>query len=206
MEITLDNFDDALPSIQSAIDGADYIAMDLEMTGIRHPKNEFSRLTELLPTVYRKNREVVKTFDVMQIGLCCVKKANPPSSAPPQQGNNVAKNGRPKAKNINAAAAFTCTPLNFYVLKRSIDRVQKNIVSLDIKERINPFSWPSVWGGSKNESAHFPVDAVSYQYSAIPARKKADKTQVVYVVNTTMFQKRIFYLAEMPPKMGFSPL
>eukprot|EP00392_Amoebophrya_sp_AT5.2_P000255 g255.t1 len=32
-------------------------------------------------------------------------------------------------------------------------------------------------------------DAVSYQYSAIPARKKADKTQVVYVVNTTMFQK-----------------
>ncbi|CAD7933902.1 unnamed protein product [Amoebophrya sp. A25] len=112
MDITSENFADSLPLLRERLDNAEFISLDLEMTGIRLP-NEARRpghlYTDLLPTLYQRYREVVLTFDIMQIGVCCF-------------GKNAEKKD---------SHNYDCDSFNFYVLRRAIENYQKPLVTLD---------------------------------------------------------------------------
>ncbi|CAD7969284.1 unnamed protein product [Amoebophrya sp. A120] len=126
MDVTLENFDQLLPVIEQEIEAADYISIDLEMTGIRNPSEKPSYFLDLPNILYKKNREIVNAFDIMQIGICCVKKQKHDTATGRTSG------GSPSSKNSrDNSPSYKLTPFNFYVLKRSIDRIQKTLVTLD---------------------------------------------------------------------------
>lgn len=69
MEVTRDNFKEALPSILQAVERADFVAIDAEFTGLR--RKETSRYCELdtIEERYLKAREAAKDFGMIQFGI-----------------------------------------------------------------------------------------------------------------------------------------
>jgi hypothetical protein len=71
MDIDRFNFWQTLPGVLEAISLSDYVAFDLEMTGISgHPADKALQHTE--STAYHAAAEVARTFQILQMGLTCL--------------------------------------------------------------------------------------------------------------------------------------
>mmetsp|Transcript_44435 Transcript_44435/g.105272 ORF Transcript_44435/g.105272 Transcript_44435/m.105272 type:complete len:640 (+) Transcript_44435:150-2069(+) len=74
MDVDEDNFEEALQCLENALEGAAFVAMDLEMTGIRlDSATEDTR--DLPEDRYVQQREVAARHGVVQIGLCIFEEA-----------------------------------------------------------------------------------------------------------------------------------
>lgn len=72
MDVVKDNFEELLPQITAAIDEADFIAMDAEMSGI----NSSNLKPNFLDTVeerYKRTAATVPDFLIIEFGLCMFK-------------------------------------------------------------------------------------------------------------------------------------
>ncbi|KAF4658333.1 hypothetical protein FOL47_008019 [Perkinsus chesapeaki] len=73
MDVDATNFDDALfKTVKAALNEADYIALDLEMTGIHDSAHQPSG-SDSTAVRYRKNRVAAKKYGVMQVGIAAFK-------------------------------------------------------------------------------------------------------------------------------------
>jgi poly(A)-specific ribonuclease len=71
MDINRFNFWHTLPAVLEAISLSDYVAFDLEMTGVTgHSSNKTPAYTKA--TAYRLAVEAATTFQILQIGLTCL--------------------------------------------------------------------------------------------------------------------------------------
>jgi hypothetical protein len=71
MDVTLKNFEELLPKVKEAIDLADFLSFDLELTGLHWDKDSQPTIMDELPTRYQKVRETASNFAIIQFGLCC---------------------------------------------------------------------------------------------------------------------------------------
>jgi uncharacterized protein YprB with RNaseH-like and TPR domain len=71
MNVTMKNFNDSLPLVKEAIEKADFLAFDLELTGLHWDKEAQPIIIDELPTRYQKVRETANNFAITQFGLCC---------------------------------------------------------------------------------------------------------------------------------------
>ena len=67
MEVDKDNFDEALQLLESALTTADFVAIDLEMTGIRLDGEEQYR--DLPEDRYLQQRSVASSYSIVQVGV-----------------------------------------------------------------------------------------------------------------------------------------
>ncbi|EER17562.1 conserved hypothetical protein [Perkinsus marinus ATCC 50983] len=73
MDVDATNFDDALfKTVKAALNDADYIAIDLEMTGIHDAAHQPSG-SDSTAVRYRKNRIAAKKYGIMQVGVAAFK-------------------------------------------------------------------------------------------------------------------------------------
>jgi hypothetical protein len=70
MDIDCFNFWQTLPVVVEAISLADYVAFDLEMTGISSPVSRLRDHSE--KAAYRQAIEAARTFQVLEFGLTCL--------------------------------------------------------------------------------------------------------------------------------------
>ncbi|KAK0722799.1 ribonuclease H-like domain-containing protein [Lasiosphaeria miniovina] len=70
MNVNRLNFWQVLPTALEAIADAEYVAFDLEMTGI-FTRRDHRVADPTLEDVYRQAREVAKTYQILQFGLTC---------------------------------------------------------------------------------------------------------------------------------------
>ena len=71
MDVTLKNFEEVLPKVKRAIELADFLSFDLELTGLHWDKESEPTIMDDLPTRYQKVRETASNFAIIQFGLCC---------------------------------------------------------------------------------------------------------------------------------------
>ncbi|GAB5592093.1 hypothetical protein Unana1_06993 [Umbelopsis nana] len=72
MEVLRSTFLEKLPEIKGAIEHADYIAIDTELTGLSRPSNSY-RPTDDLDARYEKVSQSSREFAIIQFGLACFK-------------------------------------------------------------------------------------------------------------------------------------
>merc|ERR1712072_537688 len=102
MNVTKDNFLEALPSFTQHLEEASFVAVDLEFTGITlsRDKNGQSRHIEKADTPKRRFdrvlRDIVQTYSIIQVGVCVF--AESPGGSP---------------------RGMVATPYNFYVFPTS---------------------------------------------------------------------------------------
>ncbi len=74
MDVTGNNFWRALPIMLDAISRADFLAFDLEFSGVVVNKAEAvsGRVQRSVEEAYEDARAVVGTFQLLQVGLTCV--------------------------------------------------------------------------------------------------------------------------------------
>eukprot|EP01061_Rhynchopus_euleeides_P003065 TRINITY_DN12358_c0_g1_i1.p1 TRINITY_DN12358_c0_g1~~TRINITY_DN12358_c0_g1_i1.p1 ORF type:complete len:597 (+),score=222.31 TRINITY_DN12358_c0_g1_i1:52-1842(+) len=97
MEVDATNFAEGLLQVQDALSECDFVAVDLEMTGISLPHTRIN-VGDLTESRYTKYRDIVSAFGIMQVGIACF------------------TSGASQAK-----APLTAKPFNFYVFPRSIE-------------------------------------------------------------------------------------
>ncbi|RUP47722.1 ribonuclease H-like domain-containing protein [Jimgerdemannia flammicorona] len=69
MEVLKDNFEEVLPIFTAAVENADFIAIDTELTGLNRP-TESQDFTDDTQTRYSKLRISASEFLVIQFGVC----------------------------------------------------------------------------------------------------------------------------------------
>jgi poly(A)-specific ribonuclease len=72
MDITQSNFWVNLPVVLDTIAGADFIAIDLEMTGVKRREDKILRRPSP-EDIYQQARRGAETFQVLQVGLTCAR-------------------------------------------------------------------------------------------------------------------------------------
>ncbi|CAM0142935.1 unnamed protein product [Umbelopsis sp. WA50703] len=72
MEVLRSTFLEKLPIVKRAIEDADYIAIDTELTGLNRPINGY-RATDDLAARYEKVSQSAREFLIIQFGLACFK-------------------------------------------------------------------------------------------------------------------------------------
>lgn len=73
MYVTADNYWSIRPTIMLIIASSDYIALDMEMTGIRVKDDPPNPGTLTMEQAYGRMRTAASTFQAVQIGLTCVR-------------------------------------------------------------------------------------------------------------------------------------
>lgn len=73
MEVTKDNFFEVLPQIQKSIAECDFMALDLEMTGLTSGKMERQKPWDSAQQRYLKIRDGAQVICPTQFGLCTFK-------------------------------------------------------------------------------------------------------------------------------------
>lgn len=76
MDVTADNFWTLLPTIMLIIASSDYIALDMEMTGISVKDDPPNPGTLTMEQAYGRVRTAASTFQAVQIGLTCARWAS----------------------------------------------------------------------------------------------------------------------------------
>jgi poly(A)-specific ribonuclease len=71
MDIRENNFWQTLPTVLWAISRAEYVSLDLEMTGVRI-KNSDRSSKPTMEMVYQQAKEAAATFNILQVGLTCL--------------------------------------------------------------------------------------------------------------------------------------
>lgn len=71
MDIKDENFWEMLPIILPAIAHASYVAIDLEMTGIKS-RNPMGAQRTTMDQTYADAKDVAESFQIVQFGLTCV--------------------------------------------------------------------------------------------------------------------------------------
>ncbi|KAI8900477.1 ribonuclease H-like domain-containing protein [Globomyces pollinis-pini] len=97
MEVTSDNFTALLPKIISDIQAADFVAIDLEFTGLGSAKETQSDMLDDIQERYRKLSQIAGHYLPVQVGVCVFKFIE-------------AKPG--------CAAFYEARPYNFYVIPK----------------------------------------------------------------------------------------
>ncbi|XP_042240261.1 poly(A)-specific ribonuclease PARN-like isoform X2 [Homarus americanus] len=69
MEVTKDNFKEVLPSVLSAIENADFVAVDAEFTGLRHHGTSKYCELDTPEERYAKSRAAAQSFGMIQFGV-----------------------------------------------------------------------------------------------------------------------------------------
>ena len=85
MDITRDNFVEKLPAILEQLGKADFIAFDLEMTGINNvDRSKGNRKDDLPGNRYMKMVDVATKYNIIQVGMSMftLKKGKSTNSAP----------------------------------------------------------------------------------------------------------------------------
>ncbi|TKW53453.1 Poly(A)-specific ribonuclease PARN, partial [Colletotrichum tanaceti] len=73
MEVNTENFWRQLPRILLSIAKSQFVAIDLEMTGITDKKNSKERLeTPTKQEIYESARNIASTFNVFELGITCI--------------------------------------------------------------------------------------------------------------------------------------
>jgi len=118
MNVDIDNFSAILPQCILDLQESDFLAIDLEMTGIFDSKNVI-KLQDSCDTAYKKMRNVVNKFGIIQVGVCCMKKqlcnGEVTSSI---NGSNFSSSSSPSSS--SPPIIYACKPYNFYVFPRPI--------------------------------------------------------------------------------------
>ncbi len=70
MEVNHENFWTVLPEILESISSAEYVSIDLEMTGIGH-KGHARTGKPSLEEIYAQAKSAAESFQVLQFGLTC---------------------------------------------------------------------------------------------------------------------------------------
>lgn len=73
MDVTADNFWEMLPNIMLIISCSDYIALDMEMTGIKIKDSLPRGAPPTMEQVYDRVRSAASTFQAVQIGMTCLR-------------------------------------------------------------------------------------------------------------------------------------
>jgi hypothetical protein len=71
MNVTVKNFNETFPKVKEAIDKADFLAFDLELTGLHWDKEAQPNVMDDISIRYQKVRETANNFAIIQFGLCC---------------------------------------------------------------------------------------------------------------------------------------
>ena len=66
MEVTRDNFEEALSKLESILPSAQFASLDLEFTGIKGKPETFS---DSLQERYSNMRHIATTFKIIQVGI-----------------------------------------------------------------------------------------------------------------------------------------
>ena len=74
MDVDVSNFRQRLPEIIQAIAAAEFVALDLEMTGVKVDSSQLPQKPQSASpqAVYNGAREVAQTFQIVQLGITCV--------------------------------------------------------------------------------------------------------------------------------------
>jgi hypothetical protein len=72
MDVTRNNFSEALPAFSAALSECNFVSIDLEMTGISHPKDHFHS-KEKVDDRFQSLRRTATMFAPIQIGVCTFK-------------------------------------------------------------------------------------------------------------------------------------
>lgn len=71
MEITSNNFWEALPKVFEAMAAANHVAIDLEMSGI-FTNATYPSTRPTIETIYAQAKEAAERFQIVQFGLTCL--------------------------------------------------------------------------------------------------------------------------------------
>lgn len=81
MDINQNNFWSTLPVVLKAIAEATFVAVDLEMTGIKSKQiTSLSVSSSSMEQVYHQAKNSAEAFQIIQIGLTCIHYNEPASS------------------------------------------------------------------------------------------------------------------------------
>lgn len=72
MDITAEDFWEKLPDVLAIIAGADYVALDLEMTGVR-VRDSLSTGEISVEQAYRRIRTTASTFSAIELGVTAIR-------------------------------------------------------------------------------------------------------------------------------------
>ncbi|KAJ2080453.1 hypothetical protein H4R24_003064 [Coemansia sp. RSA 988] len=70
MDVTKDNFEKALKEFEAAVTQSDFVAMDMEMTGLYETKELQPNRLDTLDERYAKLKRSVELYGVIQVGVC----------------------------------------------------------------------------------------------------------------------------------------
>lgn len=73
MDIDATNFWQTLPKVLEAISKADYVSVDLEMTGVRIKQLARPSTRPSLQQIYQEARDGAEAFQVLEVGLTCIR-------------------------------------------------------------------------------------------------------------------------------------
>jgi poly(A)-specific ribonuclease len=76
MDVTANNFWSLLPTTMLIIASSDYIALDMELTGISVKDDPPHPGTLTMEQAYGRMRTAASTFQAVQVGLTCVRWAS----------------------------------------------------------------------------------------------------------------------------------
>ncbi|KAJ1665478.1 hypothetical protein IW140_003198 [Coemansia sp. RSA 1813] len=70
MDVTRENFKNALSEFKRAIEACDFVAIDMEMTGLYESKEQQPHRLDTKDERYAKLKRSVETYGVIQVGIC----------------------------------------------------------------------------------------------------------------------------------------
>lgn len=76
-DITVNNFDELIDEILEDIRSATALSIDCEFSGICVKDKESPSLFDFTQDRYNKLSEVVKEFELVQVGVCCLEESSP---------------------------------------------------------------------------------------------------------------------------------
>eukprot|EP00762_Andalucia_godoyi_P004429 ANDGO_08243.mRNA.1 Poly(A)-specific ribonuclease PARN len=105
MDFTRENFSESIPLVKMLLAKAEYVAFDLEMTGISlNTRDNAENGADYPEQRYRKMRQVATTYSVIQFGICFFVR-NPSADG-------------------GSSLAYTATPLNFWAYPEQISEIK----------------------------------------------------------------------------------
>ena len=128
MDVTTDNFAEMTLVFQAQLREADFIAIDLEMSGLRLPNDRRfggGNYADLVPSQYRKYREVIRKFDMIQVGIAVFSNQDDGSI----NGGSVVSSFK-QSVSEGGALHYSASPFNFYVLPRQMEGFQHPTVTI----------------------------------------------------------------------------
>jgi len=70
MEVTRENWEEALPAMRAALEEADFVAIDFEFSGLAADRSQEVHAMDSLQERYSKLRDAAQKLAVLQLGLC----------------------------------------------------------------------------------------------------------------------------------------